>query len=34
MAKNIFKTAQPVVGSYYYGEVRYYAGPISHARTQ
>lgn len=35
MAKNVFKTAQPVVGSYYYyGEVRYYAGPISHARTQ
>ena len=35
MTKNIFKTEQPVVGSYYYyGEVRYYAGHVLHARIQ
>ena len=33
MAKNVIKTAQPMMGSfYYYGEVRFYAGPISHVR--
>ncbi len=35
MSESIIKTAQPVVGSYYYyGEVRYYAGPFVHARIQ
>lgn len=33
MAKSIIKTAQPMVGSYYfYGEVRYFAGLCLHAR--